>query len=112
MDNRIISIDQSVFTAGDGTVNQLVIIHDDICKTLDDGNNVYMVFFDISKAFDRVWHEGLMHKLKCIGICGCLLDWFISSQLNDKGKKLFFLKCKSRCSPGISVRTNFISDIY
>ena len=25
---------------------------------------------DISKAFDRVWHDGLLYKLKLLGICG------------------------------------------
>ena len=33
-------------------------------------------FFDISKAFDRVWHKGLLVKLKAIGIRGLLLEWF------------------------------------
>ena len=31
------------------------------------------VFLDISKTFDCVWHEGLIHKIKCIGEKGYLL---------------------------------------
>ena len=35
-----------------------------------------MVFLDISKAFDKVWHQGLLFKLKSFGIEGRLLCWF------------------------------------
>ena len=28
------------------------------------------VLLDLSKAFDRLWHDGLMYKLKTLGICG------------------------------------------
>ena len=34
------------------------------------------VFLDISKAFDKVWHEGLIYKLKCNVISGKLLAFF------------------------------------
>ena len=31
------------------------------------------IFLNISKAFDKVWHEELIYKMKCIGISGMLL---------------------------------------
>ena len=40
------------------------------------------VAFDISKAFDRVWHAGLLQKLKSYGISGQISD-LISSFLSS-----------------------------
>ena len=40
------------------------------------GKEVRVVFCDVSKAFDRVWHEGLLLKLEAAGITGSLLTWF------------------------------------
>ena len=34
------------------------------------------IFCDITKAFDRVYHPGLLHKLQKSGINGTLLQWF------------------------------------
>ena len=41
------------------------------------------MYLDISKAFDRVWHRGLLIKLKSLGIGGSLLQWF-ESYLQDR----------------------------
>ena len=42
-------------------------------KSFDDGWEVRSVFLDISKDFRKVWHEGLLLKLKLNGISGNLL---------------------------------------
>ena len=76
IEHNVITSLQSGFISGDSTVNQLVDIYNTFCRALDEGKEVRAVFFDISKAFDRVWHKGLLFKLKCVGISGTLLEWF------------------------------------
>ena len=75
---------QSGFVPGDSTVNQLVDIYNTFCKALDDGKEVRAIFCDISKAFDRVWHKGLIYKLKTVGISGSVLLWFTDYLDNRK----------------------------
>ena len=55
---------QSGFVPGDSTTFQLLHIYHTFCEAVDSGKEVHVVFCDISKAFDRVWHRGLIHKLK------------------------------------------------
>ena len=85
-DNNIITCLQSGFVPGDSTVNQLTHVYNTFCKALSDGLELRAAFCDISKAFDRVWHKGLILKLKRAGIYGLLLDW-LSNYLRD-GKQM------------------------
>ena len=71
----------------DSTVNQLMYITNDIAKALDFGKEIKVVFCDISKAFDRVWHEGLLHKLEKYGIKGDLPKWF-KSYLSERRQRV------------------------
>ena len=64
---------QSGFQPGDSCINQLLSIAYDICTSFDNGLEVRSDFLDITKAFDNVWHEGLIFKLKQSGIFGELL---------------------------------------
>ena len=82
-EHKIITIAQSGFTQGDSTIYQLLSIYDDFLKSLDNNIKTQAIFFDISKAFDRVWHKGLLHKLRVIGINDQLLTWF-HSYLSDR----------------------------
>ena len=47
-------------------------------EAFEEGREMRAVFLDISKALDRVWHRGLIAKLRSIGVEGNLLNWFIS----------------------------------
>ncbi len=74
-DNHILNNYQSGFQHGRSTVTQLVEIYHEFCKAVDSGKEIRVVFLDIAKAFDRVWHKGLIHKLYMCGIDGRLLVW-------------------------------------
>ena len=74
--NNLLTKHQSGFRPGDSTVNQLAYLYHVFSEALDKKKDVRIVFCDVSKAFDKVWHEGLLYKLKMIGISGSLLDWF------------------------------------
>ena len=42
---------------------------------MDNGYQCDTVFLDLSKAFDNVPHQLLIHKIQSFGICGQLLNW-------------------------------------
>lgn len=88
--NNLITETQSGFMAGDSTTNQLLSIYENMCLNYDLNITTHQIYFDISKAFDRVWHRGLIHKLEAIGIRGNLLKWF-ENYLNER-KQIVVIK--------------------
>ena len=72
--NNLLAPNQSGFKPGDSCINQLLSITHEIYSSFDDGFDVRSVFLDISKAFDKVWHEGIIFKLRQIGISDDLLN--------------------------------------
>lgn len=83
----LLSEHQSGFRLKDSTRNQLLFLSNAFIKALDEGKDIRIVFFDISKAFDRVWHRGLLFKLKKLGISGNLLDW-LKNYLSDRKQRV------------------------
>ena len=83
VENDLISQNQSGFKPGNSCINQLISITHEIYQSFDDGLEVRGVFLNISKTFDKVWHEGLIYKLKQNGVKGNLLET-LTNFLNDK----------------------------
>ena len=73
-ENNLSSLNQSGFRQGDFCINQLISVTHETYQSMYQGYEVRGVFLDISKAFNIVWHKGLLHKLKGNGINGPLLN--------------------------------------
>ena len=78
---------QSGFRKADGTVPQLTRLLHTMYEALDNGKNVFAVFYDLSKAFDRVWHRGLLAKMEHLGVTGKALNW-VAGYLQDRRQKV------------------------
>ena len=88
-DNDLLSVHQSGFRPGDSTINQLLAITHRIYSGFEEipSKESRAVFLDLSKAFDRVWHEGLLYKLECSGVSGNLLH-LISNFLSNREQRV------------------------
>ena len=83
-DNSLLTSLQPGVIPGDSTV---VLLYNTFSQTLDFGKEVRVVFCDISNAFNRVWHEGLLKKLEAAFISGNFLLWF-HSYLSDRRQRV------------------------
>ena len=61
------------FRSSRSTADLLTVIPDTIARAFNRSGPTWAVALDISRAFDRVWHAGLLHKLKSYRISGQIL---------------------------------------
>ena len=101
--NHLISTNQSGFKPGDSCINQLLSITHKIYTSFDEGYAVQGVFLDISEAFDKVWHEGLIFELKQNRICAKLLR-LIKEFLSDRKQRVVL---NGQCSSWMNVQAGF-----
>ena len=94
-DNNLLSPNQLGFGSGDSCINQLLSINHEIVNVFDKGLEVCEVFLDISKAFDKVWHDGLIFKLRQNGISRDIINIFRDFLCNRKQKVVLNGQCSS-----------------
>ena len=76
MQNKLIYQYQSGFLSKHSSVHQLIELYNTILNSLEKKELCCFVFCDFSKAFEKVWHKCLIHKMNGYGIKVNLLKWF------------------------------------
>ena len=75
-DNNLFSSNQSAFRSGDSCINQLLSVTHEILKMYlikeyyKRNVGVRGILLDISKAFEKIWHDRLIFKQRQNGISG------------------------------------------
>ena len=85
--NNILTEKNSGFKKLDSTINQLIHFSHKIYQGLEDEEKIGIIFLDISKAFDSIWHKGLVFKLRKYGIKGSILK-LIESYLSGRKQRV------------------------
>ena len=74
-ENNLLSENQFGFRSKHSTTDQLLLCYNDITREVDQGKMTDMIFFDFSKAFDKVCHSILIGKLRDLGFSPQLTRW-------------------------------------
>jgi hypothetical protein len=78
LDNNVISQRQAAYLKGDSTIQQVLYIVHLIRTTWSNKAILQGVFLDVSAAFDKAWHSGIIAKLEQVQIKNSALDLFKS----------------------------------
>ena len=77
---------------------QLIMLIDELPKTMQMGKQTDLILLDFSKAFDKVAHEKLIQKLHHYGIRGDTLKW-IKDFLDNRKQAVVINRVNSNCIP-------------
>ena len=75
IENKLILSNQSGFKPDDSCINQPLSITREMYESFDVELKVRSVRLDISKAFHKVWHDGIIYKLTQNGVSENLLNF-------------------------------------
>ncbi|CAF4410631.1 unnamed protein product, partial [Didymodactylos carnosus] len=72
--NNLLTCQQSGFRHRDSTINQLIDFVHEVALGFEENKLTRAIFLDFKKAFDSVWHVGLLCKLKQKGVSNNTLN--------------------------------------
>jgi hypothetical protein len=81
--NNLLRQCQSGFRKAKSTQDQILRINQSIIDGFNRNHKTGAVFFDLEKAFYKTPHEGILHKMRSIGIPDTLIRW-TSNFLTDR----------------------------
>ena len=86
--NNIININQHGFRHQHSCITQLLSHTSYILSNLVEGSDVDCIYVDYAKAFDKVDHSILIHKLQQYGVTDKYINW-IKSFLSDRSQTVY-----------------------
>jgi hypothetical protein len=100
--NKLLSNYQSGFRNRRSTSDNLLFLTQKIRESFNRKKNALTIFFDIAKAFDKVWHQGILYKMHEMGLPEYFIDWteeFLSQrkffvQVDDQNSELVPIKAR------------------
>ena len=93
---------QSACRKGLSCLNTAFVLRESIATSMEANDLVYVAYFDVAKAFDSVWIDGLFFQLWEVGIMGrtwrllyrCYLDFFCVARVQGHVSVWYRLRCR------------------
>ena len=98
---HLIHHNQHGFLPGKSCTTHLLATFNDIGSRLDMGEEIDILYTDMSKAFDRINHKLLLAKLKHVGLPYSFLRW-TSSYISNRRQQVTVLGATSQSLPVVS----------
>ena len=96
--NNLLPSNQSGIRPRNSCISQLLSVNHEMLSAFDLELEVRGIFLDTSKAFDKVWHDGLIFKLHQNGICGEMIDILENFLSDTKQRVVLNDQGSSRCT--------------
>ena len=101
VETRIVSDLQGACRKGSSCIHTALTLQETISKERERSNKVFVAFFDVSKAFDSVWVDGLFFQLHNLGIKDSLwrmlykmyLNFFCCARVGNTSSSWYKMRC-------------------